>query len=67
MVNKHKCIHCNKIVWFWQKQYLGLDVAHSKCDLKVFIGSIMELTSSGCMTSKQATDNLINRQEKAYG
>ena len=67
MVKKHRCIHCNKIVWVWQRQYLGLDKAHSKCDLKVFIDSIMKMTSLGYMTEKQATDNLINRQEKAYG
>jgi len=67
MVNKYRCIHCNKIVWYWQKQYLGLTKAHSGCDLKAFISNITKATSLGYMTEKQATDNLINRQEKAYG
>ncbi len=30
---KYRCIHCNKIVWVWQKQYLGLYKVHGKCDL----------------------------------
>jgi len=60
------CLYCKKVVWPWQKEYLGLTKAHAKCDAKSFKNDIMKFAAKGYMTHRQATDNIKNRNDKAY-
>ncbi len=61
-----RCVYCKKIVWPWQKQYMGLTKAHAKCDAKSFKKDILKFAAKGFMTHRQADKNLKNRQDAYY-
>lgn len=60
-----KCLHCKKIIWFWQSRFLGSAPAHKKCDMLKFEESLMELVKKGLFHKSEAEYQLMMR-DSAY-
>jgi hypothetical protein len=66
-----RCSVYGKIVWFWQRKYIGSGAAaHAECDLRVFSESVRSLVdeSGGKMgfTQAWADDQIRLRKLSAY-
>ena len=62
-----RCYFCKKVVWPWQRQYLGLMLAHAKCDLKAFRDDLEAMEKAHPMAPEWKAEQSINRQRGAYG
>ena len=61
-----RCSFCKKIVWPWQKQYLGSTPAHAICDLLSFEDHLNECVRSGFIDKELAEKQILKRKTKAY-
>lgn len=64
-----RCYYCRRMIWSWQRRYLGLTPAHADCDLWAFAREVRELGrlfpfQSDC---RWAEDQIEKRRKGSYG
>lgn len=65
--NKFKCYYCKKIVWPWQRQYLGLTNAHASCDADALLNKIEELhIKYPKYFTEEHIQNILNKMHLRY-
>lgn len=57
-----KCVHCKKVIWYWQSRWLGLTPAHSRCDAIEFSAATQKLYQEGFFTMEQMQENNAKRK-----
>lgn len=61
-----RCIHCNKLVWFWQSHTLTGPPAHAGCDYVNFSAAVDFWTAKGYMTPSDALGQKVLRKNEGY-
>ena len=59
-----KCYYCKKLLWPWQRQYLGSTPAHASCDFLSFSEATEKLSKINGIKWKLEQDK--KRKEQAY-